>query len=354
MKTERLIVWGVSLLFVVCLAEAVGQDASNTLQRGPEGTSAPAPLDTGVVRETGYLGMTVDLLAPDGKSVYVVSVTEGGPSATAGIKANDVIMEINGKLIGGLDDVDRIVRQPAGTTLEFKVRRAGVPQRFAVTLATRPAETPQPEPAVPGEVTYDELPPPPPAAAERAEPPLRPVPRTDGGPSIVEGSRPNLGISVTDISDLTKRRFGVVVDTGAVISRIEEGTPAARAGLPLGGVIVSINGKRIGNANDIVALIQAFRPGDEIEVTYFDGDRAGRKRIRLGRSAAAVVPTPRSAADDATAAAPADPPLQLGRRRSGRPLLDVLERTLDAVLPPATESRTPGAVAPPTLPTPDA
>lgn len=189
--------------------------------------------------------------------------------------------------------------------------------------------------------TVAELPPPPPA-----DPTSRPG---------MEG-RPTLGISVDDVSDLLRRRFGITTETGAVITRIHEGSPAAKAGLPLGGVVVSINGKRIGNANDIIAVIQAFRPGDEIEVTYFEGDRIGRKKIRLVPGApvppAGLVPR----ATPGGTAAPDDPPLRLGRRKPGsRPLLDALERTLDVVLPPLTDpSAIPGAEgdAAPTPPPP--
>ena len=105
--------------------------------------------------------------------------------------------------------------------------------------------------------------------------------------------RPTLGISVADVSDLTRRRYGVGVASGAVISQIREGSPAALAGLPLGGVIVSINGKRIGSAKDLVELMQVFRPGEQVEVTYFEGDRIGRKTIRLvGVPAVTAVPPP--------------------------------------------------------------
>lgn len=174
---------------------------------------------------------------------------------------------------------------------------------------------------------------------------LPPPPATDPGTQPGIEGRPTLGISVDDVSDLLRRRFGITTEHGAVITRIHEGSPAAKAGLPLGGVVVSINGKRIGSANDIIAVIQAFRPGDEIEVTYFEGDRIGRKKIRLVPGApippAGLVPR----ATPGGTAAPADPPLRLGRRKPGsRPLLDALERTLDVVLPPLTDPGTiPGA-----------
>ena len=74
----------------------------------------------------------------------------------------------------------------------------------------------------------------------------------------------------------------MTVSYGAVITQIREGSPAARAGLPLGGVIVSVNGNRVKSANAIVELIQAFRPGDEVELTYYEADRVGRKESATG------------------------------------------------------------------------
>ncbi len=189
--------------------------------------------------------------------------------------------------------------------------------------------------------TFAELPPPP------ADGPVT-IPAIDG--------RPTLGISVDDVSDLLRRRFGITAEHGAVITRIHEGSPAAKAGLPLGGVVVSVNGKRIGSANDIIAVIQAFRPGDEIEVTYFEGDRIGRKKIRLVPAAPTppVVAGPPGVRPGTTV--PDDPPLRLGRRKpGGRPLLEALERTLDIVLPPLTESGAapgPDGDLPPTPPPP--
>ena len=58
------------------------------------------------VANSGYLGMTLDLMAPEGKSVYIVSVVEGGPAAKGGLKANDVIVEIDKQPIGGLNDLE--------------------------------------------------------------------------------------------------------------------------------------------------------------------------------------------------------------------------------------------------------
>jgi hypothetical protein len=311
MKISRTFALGPLLLTAACTLPVFGQDAIKQLER-----ELDLAMDSAEAADrTGYLGMTVDAMGPEGKSVYVVSVIPGGPADRGGLKAKDQLVSINGVSIGNLDDMDRAVQRPAGSKLEFKVRRDGVPQRFEVILARRPAAGELPPPV-------DELPP--------------PAARTGRGPAIPAG-RPSLGISVADISELTRRRFGVVVDSGAVISQIREGTAAAKAGLPLGGVIVSVNGKRIGSADDIVELIRAFRPGEEIEITYFEGDRIGRKKVRLGQSVAAVATPPPPPTRESLGESRRDPPLRLGRRRVGdRPILEALERTLDIVLPPSS------------------
>jgi hypothetical protein len=150
---------------------------------------------------------------------------------------------------------------------------------------------------------------------------------------LVEDSRPQLGIGVTDaarLNEADRLRLGVVVDSGAVISRINEGAPAARAGLPLGGVVVSINGQRIGTAQDIVDLVRTFKPGQEIEVTYWEGDRLGRKKVRVGSTVVAVTPG---------AGLPGISALRPRRLGTDRPVLNALERLLDDVLPPAPAAR---------------
>ncbi len=251
-----------------------GQDAVGQLEKSLDVPLVPPETATQTATGGGYLGMSVDLAAPDGKAVFVTSVAEDGPAQRGGLQADDVLVTINDTPIHTIDDMDRVVRKPAGTKLVFQVRRAEAVRRFEVTLGARPAgETPS------GPVA--ELPEPAPARA--------------GESRVIEGSRASLGISVVDVTDLTRRRFGVTVGHGAVITQIREGSPAARAGLPLGGVIVSVNGKRIASANDIVKLIQAFRPGDEIEITYFEGDRIDSKKMRLMPAAPDSDPGPHAA-----------------------------------------------------------
>jgi hypothetical protein len=61
--------------------------------------------------------------------------------------------------------------------------------------------------------------------------------------------------------------------------------------LPVGGVIVQVDGRSINSDDDLIAAIRAARPGQEIELTYYDGDRLGRKSVRLAEAGASPSPS---------------------------------------------------------------
>jgi len=65
-------------------------------------------------------------------------------------------------------------------------------------------------------------------------------------------------------------------DSGAVVSVVNPGTPAERAGLREGDVIVSIDGQRVANGIELIVAIRAHVPGDTVELRYErDGEERG-------------------------------------------------------------------------------
>jgi putative serine protease PepD len=55
---------------------------------------------------------------------------------------------------------------------------------------------------------------------------------------------------------------------GAAIQSVRAGTPAAKAGLQSGDLIVKVDGKTISSASQLRGAINAHKPGDAITVTY--------------------------------------------------------------------------------------
>lgn len=317
MRALQFSVFGVLIYLLSAPLQAQGllEKLEQRLGRGAE-SSAAQPEDEPENAVVGYLGISADELQAG--FIGVVKVDEKSPAAKVGIRRGDQILAINGRRITTLDDLDDIMRVPVGTRLDILTRRAGEERRVQLTLTQPPVV------ATDEEVT-GELPPPVPADLdEDLRPPMR-------------GQYATLGVSVVDVSQENRNQYRFTTPQGAVITRIVEGSPAAEYGLPLGGVIVAVDGQRIDSSDDLVATIQIYKPGDEVELMYFRGNQIARKKVRLGYGAPPVVAPADSAASTRK---PSDPPLRLGPSRPDRPLLNRLERALDEFVPSVIDSAT--------------
>lgn len=153
-------------------------------------------------------------------------------------------------------------------------------------------------------------------------------------------SRAPLGIRVAPVTEQMVREQKLIVRRGAVITAIEKGSAADRAGLPLGSAIVALDGRRIDSPDDLLAAIQASRPGSDVELTYYDRNKLVRKKVHLAavpaRSLAAApeqpIPPPPALTPAPPAAPPAPVPSNLDRPSGAggaRPLLGRLGRVID-------------------------
>ena len=76
------------------------------------------------------------------------------------------------------------------------------------------------------------------------------------------------------------RSFGA--DHGVVIASVEPGTPAERAGLKIGDVIVSVEGKAISNGDDLVALVADTDIGKKLKIDFLRDRRPMSAMIEVG------------------------------------------------------------------------
>jgi serine protease Do len=71
-----------------------------------------------------------------------------------------------------------------------------------------------------------------------------------------------LGVSIQSVADLPEPPAGA--DKGAVIMAIYDGTPAQDAGLKVGDVVVTFDGKPVTTAAELTALVTATSPGARV------------------------------------------------------------------------------------------
>jgi len=92
-----------------------------------------------------------------------------------------------------------------------------------------------------------------------------------------------LGVATQDLTPELVRAFNLQINRGAVISRIESDSPAAKAGLEPGDVIVAANGQDVKNSHDIRNIIGLMQIGDEVTIDYFRGDEKNETTAVIGK-----------------------------------------------------------------------
>jgi len=82
-----------------------------------------------------------ELAIPEGVGVIVQGVVEGGSATPAGIRPNDVILQIGDRPVRGVSDfVDSVRPLRAGDVRTLRVQRGREPMTMSVTIRPRPLE----------------------------------------------------------------------------------------------------------------------------------------------------------------------------------------------------------------------
>jgi len=80
--------------------------------------------------------------------------------------------------------------------------------------------------------------------------------------------RPWLGVVLRTVDQWLVARYELVVDKGVFVTEVAPGSPADKAGLQAGDIIVSVDGKEISTAQDLIQVIFSSQIGQEIEITF--------------------------------------------------------------------------------------
>jgi hypothetical protein len=213
---------------------------------------------------------------------------------------------------------------PVGSRVEVYFERDMKRMAATVTLGQRPAD-PGPAPK-PNPNPTPALPPQDPVRVARPAFPNTP---------------PVLGVRAVTIPDAARLGYALFARRGAVLTSIEAGSVADRAGLSLGAVIVSLNGSAINDPADLSTVMKTARWGDEATIDFYRGDRLLRQKIVLVPQGSVV---------------PEDRPLILGPKINEFPLPAPSTPTDPSRVPPPDPRPTelPPALPTPTLPTPPA
>jgi C-terminal processing protease CtpA/Prc len=202
----------------------------------------------------------------------VEAVERESPAERAGILAGDVITAFDGKdLRAGKIALNALLRP--GNTVSVKLLREKRPRSVSVRVAPRPRtflRTPAPDAPAVVEVPFEfELHAPP----EPAEPAVAPrIPRSEvpytvvtpaplGPASGFGGAAVGAGLIPLD------RKLGEPygIDYGLLVVQVGPQTPAARAGIEKGDVLIAVNGRELRTVGQLIRAVQRAE-NDEVRI----------------------------------------------------------------------------------------
>jgi serine protease Do len=165
------------------------------------------------------------------KGALVVTVTGDGPAEKAGVKAGDVIVDVNGKPVPSRDElVQTVMGLKPGTTVPLKVLRDKQEKTLNVTI---------------GELNLD-------AESQSSE----------DSDEQTEDTSAGFGMTLGNLTADRARRLELPAGTtGALITDVDPSGTAARGGVQPGDVILQVNRKKVESASEARAELQKIKSG---------------------------------------------------------------------------------------------
>ena len=184
--------------------ELIPQLQTGRVSRGVIGVSvSPVPADA--LAEFGL---------KDRRGALVGAVSKGKPAAKAGIEPGDIILEFNGKPVKNRDElVATVVATKPGATVPVKVLRDKQEKTLSLTVE---------------ELDLDE-------EGNRAAEQQRTSTEPDEEPSQ------GFGVTLSVLTPDTAKRLRATDAQGVLVSDVEQGSPAFRAGMVRGDIITRVN-----------------------------------------------------------------------------------------------------------------
>jgi serine protease Do len=183
-----------------------------------------------------YLGVTIQpvtrslkrsLSLPSRQGALVAQVVPGSPAQKAGIMAGDVIVEFNGKKVEKSSDLPWLAAMAGiGKKVDVVVIRGGKRYKIEATL-----EAKDPRDAVGGEKG---------------------------------SSRQMLGLTARPVTPELARAYGLSSTVGLIVTRVEQSSPAARAGLVRGEVILQVGPRNVTSLSQMSRELDRYRRGQDV------------------------------------------------------------------------------------------
>ena len=218
-----------------------------------------------------YLGVQTKEVTKDNFSKYGLSSVRGvavekvikdSPAEKAGLKDGDVIVRFNGESVTSTRKLRRLISEVAPDhTAAITVVRNGSERNINATIGKSRGRVFSTG-SFPNGFIVDALPRVGRVPNVRVSPNIRIFPKRFGENFTLRfGSSRLIGIGVSSLSKQLGEHFGVADGKGILINNVRKDSPAAKAGLRAGDVIVEADGKEIKNSFDLTRIINNKKDG---------------------------------------------------------------------------------------------
>jgi serine protease Do len=96
-------------------------------------------------------------------------------------------------------------------------------------------------------------------------------------------TRGRIGVTVQSVNQGLAQSFGMPKTSGALVSSVEDGSPAAKAGIKAGDVILGWNGHAVDDSGALPVLVADTKPGENAKVGVWRDGREQTLEVKVGR-----------------------------------------------------------------------
>ncbi len=199
------------------------------------------------------------------RGVAITKVEENSPAAKAGLMVNDVIVRIDGDEVTSVRKLNRLISEIAPDhSATITILRNGQQMDVRAVLEKREMKMFNGTFTVPNvempniQIPRVEMP--------KVVPQVWTVPpggvlSTDGT-AMFFGMNRQIGVSVSSLGKQLGDYFGVEDGKGLLVTNVRADSPAFKAGIKAGDVIVQVDGKPVATSMDLIRSIGTRKEGD--------------------------------------------------------------------------------------------
>ncbi len=213
------------------------------------------------VKKQGYLGVVTQELSRHQKKalkadfgVVITNIEPDSPADRDGLMEDDVIQYVNDTKITRTSTLARVIRaMKPGEKAKLVVIRDGKQRTISVTIAR----------------------------AKREESYAFSIPHPRNLFGWYQANRAFLGVQLHAINEDLAPYFGIKAGEGVLILNVEKNSPAEKAGLKSGDVIVKIEDETVSKPRDVYEIISEFDEDEEVTIEIIRQNKKQTISVKL-------------------------------------------------------------------------